>query len=73
MGLLAASDQLVDDACRAAYGALDALLLSDAPLLYGPAQLAAAALRSGFKTKGVRVGGWLGGWLSNWLGGWLAV
>ncbi|GLC38473.1 hypothetical protein PLESTB_001729700 [Pleodorina starrii] len=53
--LLTAPLQLVDDASRAAYGALDALLLSDAPLLYGPAQLAAAALRSGFKTKGVRI------------------
>ncbi|GLI67666.1 hypothetical protein VaNZ11_011827 [Volvox africanus] len=53
--LLSAPSQLVDDACRGANGALDALMLSDAPLLYGPAQLAAAALRSGFKAKGVRI------------------
>ncbi|GIL86587.1 hypothetical protein Vretimale_11514 [Volvox reticuliferus] len=53
--LLSAPSQLVDDACRAANGALDALMLSDAPLLYGPAQLAAAALRSGFKAKGMRI------------------
>ncbi|KAG2447972.1 hypothetical protein HYH02_007001 [Chlamydomonas schloesseri] len=45
----------LDAAARAAFGALDALMLSDAPLLYGPAQLAAAALRSGFKAKGVRI------------------
>ncbi|EFJ46540.1 hypothetical protein VOLCADRAFT_121058 [Volvox carteri f. nagariensis] len=46
---------VVDEACRAAGGALDALMLSDAPLLYSPAQVAAAALRSGFKAKGVRI------------------
>ncbi|PNW73458.1 hypothetical protein CHLRE_14g632783v5 [Chlamydomonas reinhardtii] len=45
----------LDAAARASFGALDALMLSDAPLLYGPAQMAAAALRSGFKAKGVRV------------------
>ncbi|KAG2431205.1 hypothetical protein HXX76_009733 [Chlamydomonas incerta] len=45
----------LDAAARACFGALDALMLSDAPLLYGPAQLAAAALRSGFKAKGVRI------------------
>eukprot|EP00198_Chlamydomonas_reinhardtii_P003417 XP_001692753.1 predicted protein [Chlamydomonas reinhardtii] len=44
----------LDAAARASFGALDALMLSDAPLLYGPAQMAAAALRSGFKAKGVR-------------------
>ncbi|GFR44259.1 hypothetical protein Agub_g5461, partial [Astrephomene gubernaculifera] len=53
--LLSAPEPLVAEACRAAFGALDALMLSDAPLLFGPAQLAAAALRSGFKTKGIRI------------------
>ncbi|KAG2483013.1 hypothetical protein HYH03_018093 [Edaphochlamys debaryana] len=54
-GLAAAAEPLIADACKASFGALDALVLSDAPLMHGPAQLAAAALRSGFKGKGVRI------------------
>lgn len=53
--LAAAPEALLVEACRRGVSALDALLLSDAPLLYGPAQLAAAALRSGFKARGVRI------------------
>ncbi len=71
--LAAAPEALPVEACRRGVGALDALLLSDAPLLYGPAQLAAAALRSGFKARGVRVGGLVRGWqvwvrAENWKG-----
>lgn len=33
----------------AAFAAVDALLLTDAPLLYSPSQLALAALRAGFR------------------------
>lgn len=46
-GLAAASASQVESAKGAAQGALAALLLSDAPLLYPPGQLALAALRSG--------------------------
>lgn len=36
-------------------GAVDALMLTDAPLLYSPAQLALAALRSGCSSRGIKV------------------
>lgn len=55
--LLSGPQTEMDSACRAARRALDALMLSDAPLLYTPAELAAAALRSGFMAKDIRVGG----------------
>ncbi|KXZ45927.1 hypothetical protein GPECTOR_49g511 [Gonium pectorale] len=54
-GLASAPDALVGEVARSAERALDALMLSDAPLLFGPAQLAAAALRSGCKTRGLRI------------------
>ena len=40
--------QQVADAKRAARAAADALMLTDAPLLFPPGQLALAAMRSGF-------------------------
>lgn len=42
-----------------AAGAVEALLLSDAPLTHPPAQLALAALRSGWRGKGVRLHAYL--------------
>lgn len=42
------TQQQVADANRAARAAADALMLTDAPLLFPPGQLALAAMRSGF-------------------------
>ena len=42
------TEQQVADARRAARAAADALLLTDAPLLFPPGQLGLAAMRSGF-------------------------
>jgi len=54
--LAAAPDDTVAQ-CRAkATGAVDALMLTDAPLLYPPGQLALAALRSGLRARGLKLG-----------------
>ena len=42
------TEQQISDARRAARAAADALLLTDAPLLFPPGQLGLAAMRSGF-------------------------
>ena len=42
------TEQQLSDARRAARAAADALLLTDAPLLFPPGQLGLAAMRSGF-------------------------
>ena len=42
------AEQQLSDARRAARAAADALLLTDAPLLFPPGQLGLAAMRSGF-------------------------
>ena len=42
------TEQQVADAKKAARAAADALVLTDAPLLFPPGQLALAAMRSGF-------------------------
>ena len=46
--LQALSGDTVKRARGAAHAAVDALMLSDAPLLFPPGQLALAAMRSGF-------------------------
>lgn len=42
------TEQQMGDAKKAARAAADALMLTDAPLLFPPGQLALAAMRSGF-------------------------
>ena len=48
-----ATVQQVADAKKAARAAADALVLTDAPLLFPPGQLALAAMRSGFNKVGL--------------------
>ncbi|MEW5313970.1 MAG: hypothetical protein WDW38_005500 [Sanguina aurantia] len=57
--ILRASEAEVAAAHAKAAGAVEALLLSDAPLTHPPAQLALAALRSGWRGKGVRLQAYL--------------
>lgn len=48
------TEQQMADARKAARAAADALMLTDAPLLFPPGQLALAAMRSGFsKVRGL--------------------
>ncbi|GAB4818784.1 hypothetical protein N2152v2_005830 [Parachlorella kessleri] len=54
-GLLPLTDEQMAKARTYAYLAADALMLTDAPLLYTPGQLALAACRSGFSKVGVRL------------------
>lgn len=56
--LLSLSDEDTAKARAAAFAAADALMLTDAPLLYTPGQLALAACRSGFSKVG-GPGGWM--------------
>ena len=51
-GLLSLTDEQMAKARTYAYLAADALMLTDAPLLYTPGQLALAACRSGFSKVG---------------------
>ncbi len=46
------TEQQLSDARRAARAAADALLLTDAPLVFPPGQLGLAAMRSGFNKVG---------------------
>ncbi len=50
MGREASSEQQLEAVRAKAVGAADALMLTDAPLLFPPGQLALAALRSGVKS-----------------------
>lgn len=47
------TEQQVAEAKKAARAAADALVLTDAPLLFPPGQLALAAMRSGFNKVGL--------------------
>ena len=47
------TEQQVADTKKAARAAADALVLTDAPLLFPPGQLALAAMRSGFNKVGL--------------------
>lgn len=47
-GMSSLAEEQLDKVRAAAYGAADALMLSDAPLMHTPGRLALAALRSGF-------------------------
>jgi hypothetical protein len=66
-GLLAMSDEALQAARVGAYAAADALLLTDAPLLFTHGQLALAAVRSACsKVVGLQCmqqGGWFAGLL----------
>ncbi|KAL6782128.1 hypothetical protein ACKKBF_B10775 [Auxenochlorella protothecoides x Auxenochlorella symbiontica] len=53
--LLGLQESTADRARRAALAAADALMLTDAPLLFTPGQLALAALRSGFHKAGIKI------------------
>ncbi len=55
-GMASLSEQQLGKARGVAYSAADALLLSDAPLLHAPGQLALAAVRSGFNKVRARGG-----------------
>ncbi|KAL4420175.1 hypothetical protein ABPG77_008311 [Micractinium sp. CCAP 211/92] len=54
-GMASLSEQQLGKARGVAYSAADALLLSDAPLLHAPGQLALAAVRSGFNKLGIKL------------------
>lgn len=59
-GLAALVPEQMQRARAAAYGAADALMLTDAPLLYTPGQLGLAAARSGFAKAGVKLRAFVG-------------
>ena len=57
--LVSASADVINSCRNRSTSAVDALMMSDAPLMYTPGQIALAALRSGFRGAGIRIGKYL--------------